>query len=215
MDYPYQSNIVGSSSGKLYDGGVIILSRFPIVMQSEFVFPECNGADCYADKGVAYAEIVKGANSYHVFAAHTASFDSDEARENRLKQLQQIRNLADSLDIPANQKVIFGGDLNVDKLAFPGDYSQMLDILQVHAPVYSGYTKATFDPDINDNATDLASGSRKPQYLDYILQAKQAGQVSDDAMINTNEVFVLRSDVEDLWQVWDLSDHFPVRSTIR
>lgn len=210
-DYPYQTSILNISGDRLYDGGVVIVSRFPIVNQAEQKFGDCWGVDCFTDKGVKYAEVVKGGKSYHIFATHMASFDSDAARQNRRDQFTQIRNFAQSLSIPTTDKVIYAGDLNVNKLKFPGDYNGMFNLLQAYEPAYAGYTKATFDPDINAHATDLASGSKYPEYLDYILISNEF----DDYQENINEVFVPRHDDKKLWQIWDLSDHFPVRSHIK
>lgn len=129
----------------IYDGGVIIVSRYPIVNEAQYVFPDCSGTDCFADKGVNYAEVIKGGQAYHVFATHTASFDTDTARDYRQRQFKQIRALAQSLDIPANEAVIYSGDFNVNKLKFPDDYQQMMTNLNVSEPQYSGYTASTFD----------------------------------------------------------------------
>lgn len=60
------------------------------------------GTDCFADKGVMYAEVIKGGKAWHLFATHTASFDTDEARKLRQIQFGQIRTLAASLKIPAS-----------------------------------------------------------------------------------------------------------------
>lgn len=210
-EYPYQTSVLSTGGNNLYDGGVVIVSRFPIINEAEYVFPDCSGSDCFADKGVKYAEVVKGGESYHIFATHTASFDSDSARENRRKQFAQIRDFATSLSIPSTDQVIYGGDLNVNKLKFPGDYADMFSLLQADEPLYSGYTKATFDPDINLQSRDLASGGDHPEYIDYILISHEFGSYQE----NTNEVFIPRHDHEKLWQIWDLSDHFPVRTHIK
>ncbi len=209
--HPYQSNVLDGDGGNLYNGGVLILSRHPIVAETQYIYPDCSGSDCFADKGVLYTEVVKGGNSYHLLATHTASFNSASDRANRRLQFQQMRQLVIDQNVPSDEVVIYGGDLNVDKSTFPGDYADMLNYLQVYEPNYSGYTKSTFDPDINVHARDLASGSDYPEYLDYILQSHEYGVQLD----NTNDVFIPRNSHEDLWQKWDLSDHFPVRSHLK
>ena len=48
-------------------------------------------------------------------------------------------------------------------------------------------------------------------FLDYILQSHEYGAQLE----NSNDVFIPRDSNKDLWQKWDLSDHFPVRTHLR
>ncbi|NRB39024.1 MAG: sphingomyelin phosphodiesterase [Pseudomonadales bacterium] len=207
--YPYQTQMLDKEGINVHDGGVIIFSRFPILNEAQFIFPDCADADCLADKGVNYAAINKLGRVYHVFATHTASFDSAVARHFRQKQFQQMRDFASSLAIPNTETVIYGGDLNVNKLIFLDDYQQMLNTLEADEPNFTGYTAATFDPRINLLAQDPITGG-KVEYLDYILVSHAHKLASS----NTNTVQVPRSSSADLWRVWDLSDHFPVQGFI-
>ncbi|MGX9521118.1 sphingomyelin phosphodiesterase [Vibrio mediterranei] len=210
-EYPYQTKMLDKEGINIYDGGVIIVSRYPIVNEAQYVFPDCSGTDCFADKGVNYAEVIKGGQAYHVFATHTASFDTDTARDYRQRQFKQIRALAQSLDIPANEAVIYSGDFNVNKLKFPDDYQQMMTNLNVSEPQYSGYTASTFDPRINDFAGGALSGGANVEYLDYVMVSNEYGTKS----YNDNRVDVPRTTDENLWKHYNLSDHFPVTAVIK
>lgn len=79
-EYPYQTRVLDKPGVNIHDGGVVIVSRYPIVREAQLVYPQCTGTDCFADKGVMYAEVIKGGKAWHLFATHTASFDTDEAR---------------------------------------------------------------------------------------------------------------------------------------
>lgn len=58
--YPYHTDILGTDRGTEQDGGVIIVSRWPIVLQKQRLFGDvCSDWDCSADKGVLYAKIDK------------------------------------------------------------------------------------------------------------------------------------------------------------
>lgn len=210
-EYPYQTKMLDKEGFNVYDGGVILVSRYPIVNQAQYVFPDCTGTDCFADKGVNYAEVIKGGQAYHVFATHTASFDTDTARDYRQRQFKQMRQLAQSLDIPVTDTVVYSGDFNVNKLKFPSDYQQMLANLSVIEPSYSGYTASTFDPRINDFAGEAMSGGENVEYLDYVMVSNEY-QVK---LNNDNRVDVPRSTDERLWQHYNLSDHFPVTAVIK
>lgn len=206
-DYPYQTKILDGPTANLFNGGVVIISKHPIVQEADKVFSTCNGADCLANKGVKYAEIVKDGEHFHFFATHLASFDSIESKNSRLHQLETIQQFIQRFSIPPHEKVIIGGDFNIDKVRFPEEYQAMLGYLGVDEPIFEGYKKSTFDTDINGFSRLT---SKSPQYIDYIFMSNQFG---DYNRIN-NQVFIPRSSDESLWGKWDLSDHFPVSAYI-
>ncbi|MCG7491079.1 sphingomyelin phosphodiesterase [Vibrio sp. Of14-4] len=209
-EYPYHTEMLDKKGANIHDGGVIIVSRYPIVNQAQYVFPDCAGTDCFADKGVNYAEIIKGGKAYHVFATHTASSDTDKAREYRQRQFKQMRSLAQSLDIPSHETVVYSGDFNVNKLKFPDDYQSMITNLSVQEPDYSGYTESTFDPRINDFSGKALSGGEHVEYLDYVMVSDEYGE----SRRNNNRVDIPRTTDERLWKHYNLSDHFPVSAVI-
>lgn len=209
-EYPYQTKMLDKDGFNIHDGGVMIVSRYPIVNQAQYVFPDCTGTDCFADKGVNYAEIIKGGKAYHIFATHTASYDTDTARDYRQRQFKQMRQLALSLNISQNETVVYSGDFNVNKRKFPGDYQQMITNLSAIEPDYSGYTESTFDPRINDFAGEAMSGGENVEYLDYVMVSNEY-QIKSS---NDNRVDVPRSTDERLWKHYNLSDHFPVTAVI-
>lgn len=199
-EYPYQTHIPSGSSWNVFDSGIVIVSRYPIVDVDDFIYPDCADTDCGGDKGVLYAEIIKDGKAYHVTNTHAASFDTEEARTLRQEQFQQIRDFVDSKNIPSWEPVMMGGDLNVNKFTHPGDHADMLANLDASEPANTGY-EATYDARVNKNI-----GSSKVAYLDYVL-------VSNTHLAPvqaSNDVRVPRSAVDSLWNHWDLSDHFPV-----
>ncbi|MFD2179572.1 sphingomyelin phosphodiesterase [Veronia pacifica] len=210
-EYPYQTKMLNKPGVNVHDGGVTIVSRYPIVREKQKIYDQCSGADCFADKGINYAEVIKGGESYHIFATHAASFDTDEARKNRQLQFKQMRAMAESLDIPTNETVIYSGDMNVNKLKFQDDYKQMLRTLNASEPIYSGYDRATFDPRINSYAGNALSGGDSVEYLDYVLLDNKYGHQQE----NNNRVDVPRTTDTSVWGNWNLSDHQPVTAIIK
>lgn len=209
-EYPYQTKVLDKPGVNIHDGGVVIVSRYPIVREAQLVYPQCTGTDCFADKGVMYAEVIKGGKAWHLLATHTASFDTDEARRLRQIQFGQMRTLAASLNIPASDTVIYGGDFNVNKRKFADDYAGMLANLNADEPAYGGYTEATFDPRINPYAGGPLSGGANVEYLDYLVVSREYGAASH----NLNSVWIPRSSDGSLWPASNLSDHFPVKGEI-
>lgn len=202
--FPYHSSVVDSPLS-IEDGGVILFSRWPIVKSQQIVYDRCNGSDCLAAKGAMYIEVIKNGRSYHVVGTHTQAWNADSDREVRLYQLGRARALADNQLIPAAEPVIYGGDLNVDKLLYADtDYVQMQNTLDVAAPSYSGYGY-TYDPTVN------AWGSDGREYLDYVLVSKSHAQ----PLSNINKVRIYRGTDDVIWRKWDLSDHFAVQAQLQ
>lgn len=195
--YPHRTDVVGKdgAGGNPFrqDGGIVILSRWPIERQATLRFGGvCSGADCLADKGVAYAEVRKGTYRYHVFGTHAQSIYGFGVMGVRQQQFELWRTFLDSLNISANEPVLLAGDFNVD--AYTPELDSMLATLNAVRPVTTGLHKFTWDPDRND----LASGQN--QWFDYVLFAA-------DHMRPTaawNRVVPLRAG--DLY----LSDHYAV-----
>ena len=52
QEYPYQTHIPYGSGYNVFDSGVLVASRYPIVNTADFIYPNCTGTDCFADKGV-------------------------------------------------------------------------------------------------------------------------------------------------------------------
>ncbi|MEZ5009940.1 MAG: T9SS type A sorting domain-containing protein [Chitinophagales bacterium] len=204
-EYPYQTDVVDLPN--IYeDGGVMIVSRWPIEYTAQMVFNNCLDADCLSNKGVMYARINKLGKKYHLFSTHqnAQQVAGDAAFVNvRNLQMQQFNAFIDAQNIPVDEAVIFGGDMNVDKHAnFLNEYNNMFTIFNATEPTYIGHPN-TWDKYAN-HYVDL--GSVAPEYLDYVL-ADNDYLVPDE---QSNSVWVLRSNHDDMWNIHDLSDHFGV-----
>ncbi|MFD0292606.1 endonuclease/exonuclease/phosphatase family protein [Streptomyces sp. NPDC127118] len=156
--YPYQTPVVGRSksgwdatSGAYSavtpeDGGVTVLSKWPIVRKEQHIYKDACGSDSWSNKGFAYTELnVRGAK-VHVVGTHTQSTDSGckagEAAAKRGLQFKQIDAFLDAKNIPASEQVIVAGDFNVD--SHSSEYSSMLaDADLTAAPVPGTRTPST------------------------------------------------------------------------
>lgn len=208
-DYPYQTEILRAplSGINVYNGGVVIASRYPLGEINYLVYPDCTGTDCFADKGFIYAEVIKHGKGYHLVNTHAASFDSDAARQMRQAQFKLMQQHIAAKPIPLTDAVIYGGDFNVNKLRFADDYSQMQANLAATVPAISGYSAATFDPRVNHYAASYDT----VEYLDYLVYSTAHKQ----PRYSVNDVRVFRSTSDALWRKWDLSDHFAVLAEFR
>ena len=202
-EYPYQTNVV-DRSGSIEDGGVLIVSRYPIETESQIAFSDCDAEDCMSAKGVIYAKINKGGNPYHVFGSHTQAWNAEKNQATRLSQFQQMRNFIDGRSISTNEPVIIAGDLNVDKINFPQEYNTMLNVLNAEeAPRNGGYASS-----YNGNVNAWTDGA--PEDLDYVLYSTAHLQPTS----SNSKVLTPRSIHADVFTKYDLSDHFAVAGNL-
>jgi sphingomyelin phosphodiesterase len=228
--YPYQTPVMGRSksgwdaTGGAYsattpeDGGVTVLSKWPIVRKEQFIYKDACGSDWWSNKGFVYAELNVNGTKVHVVGTHAQSTDSGckagEAAQMRSRQFKQIDAFLDAKNIPASEEVIVAGDMNVD--SHSPEYASMLaDAGLTGADIRTGHPYS-FDTQDNSIAADRYPDDPRED-LDYVLHrtghAKPAGW--------TNEVVKEQSAP---WTVssWgtdytytNLSDHYPLIASAR
>ncbi|WP_256105470.1 sphingomyelin phosphodiesterase [Streptomyces sp. ODS05-4] len=218
--YPHRTPVVGRSTKGWdetkgdysalapEDGGVAIASRWPITRRTQYVFDEACGTDGLSQKGFAYARLDVNGSAVHVLGTHLQADDSlcgsGQAARVRTSQLREMRSFVDGLGIPADEPVVFAGDLNVDRGS--GEYPGMIATLDAAVPAYDGH------PYTSDPVTNALTRKRYPdsprQWLDYVLYDNRHARPS--SWRNTGQ--------EVSSPVWKLSgttytrysDHYPV-----
>ncbi|MGN9762554.1 sphingomyelin phosphodiesterase [Streptomyces sp. SD31] len=223
--YPYQTPVVGRSkdgwdaTGGAYsattpeDGGVTILSKWPVLRKEQYVYKDACGADWWSNKGFAYVVLNVNGAKVHVVGTHAQSTDpgceAGEAAAMRSRQFKAIDAFLDAKNIPAGEQVLVAGDLNVDSRT--AEYASMLaDGALVGADARTGHPYS-FDTQDNSIARDRYPDDPRED-LDYVLH--RAGHARP--AVWKNEVVKEQSAP---WTVtsWgtdytytNLSDHYPV-----
>lgn len=224
-EYPYQTPVMGRSksgwdaTGGSYsaltpeDGGVTILSKWPIVRKEQYVYKDACGADWYSNKGFVYTVLDVNGTRVHVVGTHAQSTDpgcsSGQAAQTRSRQFKAMDAFLDAKRIPAGEQVLVAGDFNVDSRT--PEYDTMLaDAGLVGADARTGHPYS-FDTALNSIASDRYPDDPRED-LDYVLH--RAGHVRPTGW--TNKVVLEQSAP---WTVssWgtrytytNLSDHYPV-----
>jgi sphingomyelin phosphodiesterase len=182
-EYPYQTPVVGRSrsgwdaTGGAYssttpeDGGVTMLSRWPIVHKEQYVYKDACGADWWSNKGFAYVVLNVNGTKVHVVATHAQSTDpgcgAGEAASMRSRQFKAIDAFLDAKNIPAGEQVMVAGDFNVDSRGT--EYASMLaDADLVGADARTGHPYS-FDTQENSIAHERYPTDPRED-LDYVLQ---------------------------------------------
>lgn len=227
--YPYRTPVVGRSksgwdaTGGAYsattpeDGGVTVLSKWPIVRKEQFIYKDACGSDWWSNKGFVYAELNVNGTTVHVVGTHAQSTDSGcatgEAAQMRSRQFKQIDAFLDAKNIPASEQVIVAGDMNVDSRS-PEYASMLADAGLTGADARSGHP---YSFDTQDNSIASYRYPDDPREdLDYVLH--RAGHAKPSGW--TNEVVKEQSAP---WTVssWgtdytytNLSDHYPLIGSV-
>lgn len=226
--YPYQTPVMGRSrdgwdaTGGSYsaatpeDGGVAVLSKWPVVRKEQYVYKDACGADWWSNKGFVYVVLNVNGTKVHVVGTHTQSTDpgcaAGEAAQMRSRQFKAIDAFLDAKNIPASEQVLVAGDFNVDSRT--PEYATMLaDADLVGADARTGHPYS-FDTEENSIASDRYPDDPRED-LDYVLH--RAGHPKPAGW--TNEVIKEQSAP---WTVssWgtkytytNLSDHYPVTAS--
>ncbi|MEV5725769.1 MULTISPECIES: sphingomyelin phosphodiesterase [Streptomyces] len=223
--YPYQTPVVGRSkdgwdaTGGAYsattpeDGGVAVLSKWPILRKEQYVYQDACGADWWSNKGFAYVVLNVNGARVHVLGTHAQSTDPGcdpgEAAAVRSRQFKAVDAFLDAKNIPAGEQVLVAGDLNVD--SHSAEYASMLaDGGLVGAEARTGH------PYSFDTAENSIARERYPddprEDLDHVLHraghARPAGWQNDVVKETTAPWTV--SSWGTSYTYTNLSDHYPV-----
>jgi len=228
--FPYYTNVLAHNKENsegckclCLNGGVIIFSKYPIVEEDQKQYYKtvcqsffdsertheksqaCRGPDCFSQKGVVYAQVVKSGFKYHVFGSHAqASYKSKEKYQGpREKQFNILNAFINQKVINKNEPVIIAGDLNVDKLSTPAEFDNMLRLLNSVQPTYK------LGPNYTINPIEVCLAEEAPEYLDYILFRKDH-KLPSHSTIETKLIRCEKPYRKKRTFCDALSDHFPV-----
>ncbi|MFD4675610.1 sphingomyelin phosphodiesterase [Lentzea sp. NPDC058450] len=218
--YPHQTPVLGRSkagwdvtSGAYRDstpedGGVAVLSRWPITTRVQHVYRDACGADWFSNKGFAYVRIEAPSGPVHVIGTHMQAEDSTctSAPEGyRVKQRAEIRAFLTARNIPTTEPVYVAGDMNVIKAG--AEFPKMVSELGARTPEVGGHP---FSWDCADNSVcrDQYGPEYASEHLDYVLTIQGPLLRNETRRVKSPE-----------WSIWswgrkytfnDFSDHYPV-----
>ena len=162
------------------DGGLLLLSRHPFIESGSVIYRDCEGADCYANKGAIWGRIAPPGHpcGYDIFLSHTQNPDAASDAPDALdKQLDVLATFVAAKREPAQPSILMG-DLNTDGRksalyeAFAARLGFSTDVwLQLHAsePGITFDNRGSFDDE--NPALPVGSPERHKdgQRLDYLL----------------------------------------------
>ncbi|UNO43075.1 sphingomyelin phosphodiesterase [Streptomyces sp. MST-110588] len=223
--YPYQTPVMGrgkggwDATGGAYsamtpeDGGVTVLSKWPILRKEQYVYKDACGSDSYSNKGFVYAVLNVDGTKVHVVGTHTQSTDSGcgtgQAAAIRAKQLKEMDAFLDAKNIPAGEEVMVAGDFNIDSRST--EYAAMLaDADLAPADSRTGHPYS-FDTQDNSIARDRYPSDPRED-LDYILHRRghaRPASWNNHVVKEQSAPWTVSSWGKD-YTYTNLSDHYPV-----
>jgi endonuclease/exonuclease/phosphatase family metal-dependent hydrolase len=117
--FPHQLLSLPEAKGFRTNGGLSLLSRYPIEHSQARRFEQCSGDfnDCLATKGFLWALVRVSKNlKVNVLVTHMNSGRNSSAQEARRSQLDQIKEFIDSERLFERWPSVLMGDLNVNGL---------------------------------------------------------------------------------------------------
>lgn len=140
----------------------------------------------------------------------------------RTAQLKEVQEFIKNKNIPVDEYVLIGVDLNVNKInsGNPNDagntseYASMFRTLHANVPSYTGHT-ATWDAKTNSIAK-YNFPTAPAEYLDYIIVDKDHAQPEyvDNKVLKPKSPEWSVSSWLQTYTYDDYSDHYPVEATI-
>lgn len=233
--FHYHSNCNKPSfvlSGRTMDGGLLILSRHPIVAEEKLVFTSAVGSDAWATKGALYAKIQRGKDLVHVCNTNlqrVLNFGELECHDVRRMQLLEmgtfVTNCVKRYDPGAFGRaypIVICGDFNINGRAkgrsselpvlyesmrnVESDFQDLLYLEHGEHPVTFNCFKDAKSP-CESMLTDFANHDQN-QALDYIFFYPTVNTTTADTRV---ERFLVDDVTPALTQ---LSDHFGVSTTL-
>lgn len=223
--YPYHTPVVGRSTGGWdatgggfssttpEDGGVTLLSKWPILRKEQYVFKDACGSDWWSNKGFVYAVLNVNGLRTHVIGTHLQSTDTGcstgQPAAVRAAQLKTMKAFIDGKNIPAAEPVLIAGDLNID--SHGSEYPSLLANANVApADTRDGWANS-FDTVDNSIAAYRYPGEPKED-LDYVLyRADHARPASyTNTVVRAHSTPWTVSSWGTSYTYNDLSDHYPL-----
>ena len=203
-EYPFQTTPRRPIWYKL-SNGLMILSRHPMSIENEISFSYAAQSDVFASKGAILAKIQIDTHAIFVVNTHLqADYETRRHQAIRKKQLSEIKkNLLQGMN-PTMDKLLIGGDLNVEENIVDEEYKELIETFKSRDLVYEFFKKpsSSFDRDNYWNRGSKANPCR----LDYFL---------NNFGLLTKTIRILKTKKVYQNEEIDLADHYGIQAIFK
>ncbi|MFN8670707.1 MAG: endonuclease/exonuclease/phosphatase family protein [Candidatus Sericytochromatia bacterium] len=203
-----------NSSFLAYNAGLTTLSKYSIVKKDYIKFSECEGADCYSNKGVFFVRFnVPNFGEIDVYNTH---YQASAKNENiRITDNREFEMLVKRNDV--GNPTIMTGDFNFDNIDSTDSSSKsLLDFKKRFNPIDTYRLKNKSDNGFtSDNTNPYNSKKEKSKRLDYIFLLPENRGINNQKLKYSFEV--LESKIVNNTPVNGkfMSDHFGLNTKLR
>lgn len=204
--YPHYQE--GPDEGDLdSDGGLLLLSRHPFTATDSFVYGDCDGWDCFANKGMIHVRVRAPSwpTAIDLFYTHAQNIATGEGVSTLYRQLSAMQSFIQLRADPALPAIVMG-DINVPG-EIPQHYGQLLSRLSGVRDCWTlaGNSAASGMTSVRDSTfhDDPDDRPAQDQRFDYVLL--RAG-TSAIPILSTMDVLKFTRNGR------FISDHFAVRA---
>jgi endonuclease/exonuclease/phosphatase family metal-dependent hydrolase len=188
------------------DGGLLLLSRHPLLAADDFIYRDCDGDDCYANKGMIHIRVQSGSwpTPIDIFHTHAQDISTDDGVDTLYAQLLKMQEFIQSRANPAFPAIVMG-DLNIPG-EIPQHYARLLSSLAGTRDCWTivGNSAASGPTSVRDSNfyEDDDDRPAQDQRFDYVLL-----RAGDRAVPIVSSVDILKFTRNGRF----ISDHFGVR----
>ena len=189
------------------DGGLLLLSRHPLLAADDFIYRDCDGDDCYANKGMIHIRVQSGSwpTPIDIFHTHAQDISTDDGVDTLYAQLLKMQEFIQSRANPAFPAIVMG-DLNIPG-EIPQHYTRLLSSLAGTRDCWTivGNSAASGPTSVRDSNfyEDDDDRPAQDQRFDYVLL-----RAGDRAVPIVSSVDILKFTRNGRF----ISDHFGVRA---
>jgi len=192
------------------DGGLLVLSKHPFLVTGAFIYRDCDGFDCFANKGMIHIRVQSPScpTAFDVFYTHAQDISTDDGANTLYAQLAKMQEFIQQRADPTLPAIVMG-DLNIPA-ENPQHYAHLLNQLAgvrdcwaiVGNSVESGSTYVK-ENNFYEDADDRPSLDER---LDYVLL-----RVGTRAIPIVSDIEILKFTCNGRF----ISDHFGIRVAFR
>jgi endonuclease/exonuclease/phosphatase family metal-dependent hydrolase len=189
------------------DGGLLLLSRHPFTAAGSFIYRDCDGWDCFANKGMIHVRVRAPSwpRAIDLFFTHAQDIATDNGVNKLYAQLSAMQAFIQARADPALPAIVMG-DINIPG-EIPQHYGELLSRLSGVRDCWTlaGNSAASGPTSIRDSSfhEDPDDRPARDQRFDYVLL-----RAGTSAIPILSKMDILRFARNGRF----ISDHFAVRA---
>ncbi|OLL25694.1 Sphingomyelinase C 2 [Neolecta irregularis DAH-3] len=194
--HQYRYELNRGKSLAIFNGGVVILSKYAIVEKAGEVYHSRTRWDRFAAKGIAFVRLDVDGMMLDVYGTHMQSGDKNSEQEARLAQASQVAEFI-KRNSSQDSKIVFGGDINMGPVLdptfqkFSAHYTDEQDVRARHKAYETLKTKSGLEDIVSEEPEFLEDinrflgrnlGEKKVTYLG-LERCEDGSRLSDSQSV--------------------------------